>query len=504
MKIPTARQMSELDQYTIQAENIASIDLMERAAMAVADELLSRYAATMPVVVFAGPGNNGGDALVVARRMAHSGYHVTCYLFNIDGHLSEDCRRNRERLQEEAKTVEFFEVNSQFEPPTLTENTLVIDGLFGTGVNKPLTGGFASLVKFINASDAVVVSIDVPSGLMCEDNTYNVRAHIIQADLTLTFQLPKLALILPDLQTFVGELKILPIGLSEEGMARIDTPYQIVEKEDISRLIRHRDAFAHKGTFGHGLLVAGRYGMAGAAVLAARACLRSGIGKVTVHTPQRNNDILQLSVPEAILTNSAGDEHITQSISSEPFQAVAIGPGIGTEQTTAVAFIEQVRHTRVPLVVDADGLNILAEHKGWMQQMPAGCILTPHPVEMRRIGIRSTDSYSTLLESMEIAARYKSYVILKGHYTAICTPEGRIFFNPTGNSGMATAGSGDVLTGIILALLAQGYVPQHACLLGVYVHGLAGDMAAQELGEISLTASDIVNYLPRAFQALQP
>ena len=166
------------------------------------------------------------------------------------------------------------------------------------------------------------------------------------------------------------------------------------------------DAFAHKGTFGHGLLVAGNYGMAGAAVLAARACLRSGIGKVTIHTPQRNNDILQLAVPEAILTNSAGDEHISQSISSEPFQAVAIGPGIGTEQTTAVAFIEQVRHTRVPLVIDADGLNILAEHKGWMQQMPAGCILTPHPLEMRRLGIRSTDSYSTLLESLEIAARY--------------------------------------------------------------------------------------------------
>ena len=243
--------------------------------------------------------------------------------------------------------------------------------------------------------------------------------------------------------------------------------------------------------------------MAGSAVLAARACLRSGIGKVTIHTPQRNNDILQLAVPEAILTNSAGDEHISQSISSEPFQAVAIGPGIGTEQTTAVAFIEQVRHTRVPLVIDADGLNILAEHKGWMQQMPAGCILTPHPLEMRRLGIRSTDSYSTLLESLEIAARYKCNVVLKGHYTAICTPEGRVFFNPTGNSGMATAGSGDVLTGIILALLAQGYVAQHACLLGVYVHGLAGDIAAQELGEISLTASDIVNYLPRAFQALQ-
>lgn len=503
MIIPSARQMHELDQYTIKSTSITSIDLMERAATAVTRELVQRYTNDTPIVVFAGPGGNGGDALAVARQLTQQGYHVSCYLFNVDGKLNEDCRQNKHRLLEEASTTDFHEINSQFEPPVLTADTLVIDGLFGTGVNKPLTGGFASLVKFINASPATIVAIDVPSGLMCEDNAYNVRGHIIRAHLTLTFQLPKLSLILADMQCFVGELKILPIGLSEEGIRNTDTPYRIVEEADVRTLLKVRDPFGHKGTFGHGLLVAGRYRMAGAAILAARACLRSGIGKVTVHTPARNNDILQISVPEAVLSPDAGAEMLTNSISSENFEAVAIGPGIGTEHPTALAFIEQVRHTRVPLVIDADGLNILADHKGWMQQIPTGSILTPHPLEMRRIGNHSVDSYSTLHEALEMAGRLQCHIILKGHYTAICTPEGKVYFNPTGNSGMATAGSGDVLTGILLALLAQRYTALQACLLAAYIHGLAGECAAQALGEVSVTASDIIQYLPKAFCLLQ-
>lgn len=495
--------MHELDQYTIQSIPITSTDLMERAATAITRELLQRFTHDIPIVIFAGPGGNGGDALAVARQLAQQGYHVSCYLFNIDGNLNEDCRHNRHRLQEEAPMVDFHEITSQFEPPVLTADTLIIDGLFGTGVSKPLTGGFASLVKFINATPATIVSIDVPSGLMCEDNVYNVRGHIIRAHLTLTFQLPKLSLILADMQCFVGELKILPIGLSEEGIARIDTPYRIVEEPEVSTLLKERDPFGHKGTFGHGLLVAGRHGMAGAAILAARACLRSGIGKITVHTPARNNDILQISVPEAILSPGAGADILTDSLSSEGYEAVAIGPGIGTEPATALAFIEQVRHTHVPLVIDADGLNILADHKGWMQQIPAGCILTPHPLEMRRMGNHSVDSYSTLHEALEMAARLQCHILLKGHFTAICTPEGKVFFNPTGNSGMATAGSGDVLTGILLALLAQRYTAFQACLLGTYLHGLAGEWAARELGEASVTASDLIRYLPKAFCQLQ-
>ena len=493
--------MGELDQYTIKHEPISSTDLMERAATALAREIQRRFSVAVPIMAFAGPGNNGGDTLAVARLLSQAGYHLSCYLFNINGRLSEDCMYQKQRLQAET-SVSFIEVTSQFEAPQLTSDHVVIDGLFGTGLSKPLNGGFASLVKFINASPATIVSVDIPSGLMCEDNAYNVRAHIVRAHLTLTFQLPKLSLILPDTQGFVGELKVLPIGLHPDGIARIDTPYAIMEPRQLQTILKPRDPFGHKGTFGKALLVAGAYGMAGAAVLAAKACLRSGVGKVVVHTPDKNNNILQVAVPEAVLSADAGTDVLTKALPADPFNAVAIGPGIGTEHCTALAFIEQVRHTRVPLVIDADGLNILADHKGWMQQVPAGSILTPHPLEMRRLGNRSIDSWSTLHEALEMAVRHQCYFILKGHYTAICTPQGKVWFNPTGNSGMATAGSGDVLTGILLALLAQRYTAEQACQLAVYIHGLAGDIAADKWGEISLTASDLVACLPRAFRAL--
>lgn len=494
--------MQELDGYTIRQEPVSSINLMERAALAVTCEICNRWDNSTPIVVFAGPGNNGGDALAVARLLSQRGYQTEAFLFNINGKLSEDCQKNKERL-ESCPSVKFQEITSQFEPPQLTAGKIVIDGLFGTGQNKALNGGFASLVKFINASPADVVSIDMPSGLMCEDNTYNVRGHIVRSRLTLTFQLPKLALLLADNQPFVGELKILDIGLSQEGISHMDTPFCLTEENEVRLMLRKRNPFGHKGTFGHVLLIAGRYGMAGAAILAAKACLKSGVGKVTVHTPVRNNDILQISIPEAILSHDQNQEIFTSPVSSEKFNALAIGPGLGTEHSSAIAFIEQVRHAHIPVLIDADGINILSEHKGWIQQIPQDCILTPHPAEMQRLGNRSIDSYSTLAEAIEMATRHKFHIILKGHYTAVCTPEGKVYFNPTGNSGMATAGSGDVLTGIIVSLLAGKYPAENACRLGVYLHGLAGDIAARKLGEESVTASDIIEALPAAFLHLR-
>lgn len=499
MKILSAQQLHELDLYAIQQEGITSAQLMERAATAVKKEIMKRWSGETPVVVFAGQGNNGGDALAVARMLHEEGYDVTTYLINPTGKLSADCQQNRDLLLD-CDGARLTEVTSQFEPPQLTGQTLVVDGLFGTGLKRSLSGGFASLVKFINASPAQVVSIDMPSGLMCEDNTMNVRSHIVCADLTLTFHRPKLAMFMADCQTYIGELKVLDIGLSEKRTAAMDTPYEVAEESDVCGMLRSRNEFGHKGTFGHALLVAGSYGMAGAAILAARACLRSGVGKITVHTPTANNAILQVAVPEAVLNLDSHAERITVPVDTTPFDSLAIGPGIGTHSDTALAFIEQVRHTHIPLLIDADGLNILGGHKGWLQQVPKDCILTPHPAEFCRVGNHATDSFGILNGAREMAAEHKFYIILKGHFTAVCTPEGRVCFNPTGNSGMATAGSGDALTGIILALLAEKYPALNACRLGVYLHGLAGDLAASELGEESVTASDIIGYLPAAFK----
>ena len=503
MKIFTSAQIHELDRYTIENEPIPSLDLMERAAKALTQAITEMYSVTTPVVVFAGPGNNGGDGLAVARLMADKSYQVSVYLFNISGSLSPDCASNKQRIQENKRIQQFVEVVEEFNPPVLEANMLVIDGLFGSGLNKPLAGGFASLVKYINASPAQVVAIDVPSGLMTEDNTYNVRANIIRATHTLTLQQLKLSFLFPENQQFVGNLRVLDIRLSQEGMAKIEAPYTIVEENDVRQLLLSRSPFAHKGQMGNALLIAGSYCMAGAAVLAARACLRAGAGKVTINSPKRNIPILQMSVPEAVIQKGSEETMFAEAVDTEDFNALGIGPGMGQSEQTAIALIAQLRRSQCPIVADADALNILANHRAWLQQLPQGIILTPHPKELDRLDGHSADSYERLVKASKLAERLKGYVILKGHYTAICCPGGHILFNSTGNAGMATAGSGDVLTGIITALLARGYKHQDACVVGVYLHGLAGDIAAQNLGEESLVASDIINYLPRAFKRIQ-
>ena len=502
MKIFTSAQIHELDKFTIEHEPIKSIDLMERAAKALTHAITSEWSSATPVIVFAGPGNNGGDALAVARLLLDQGYDVTTYLFNISNHLSEDCITNKKRLVEK-RSKSLIEVVEEFEPPRLEAGMLVVDGLFGSGLNKPLAGGFASLVKYINASQAQVVSIDIPSGLMTEDNTYNIRANIIRANLTLTLQQKKLSFLFPENQQYIGRLKVLDIRLSPEGMEKIEANYTIVEENDVRPLLLHRNPYAHKGNMGNALIIAGSYGMGGASVLATKACLRAGAGKVTAHTPKQNNIIMQVSIPEAIIQLDRDETTFTEAVETEDYDAMGIGPGLGTSEQTAIAIISQLRRTQCPTVIDADAINILANHRAWVQQLPKGVILTPHPKELERLEGHSADGYEQLTKACNLAERLQAYVILKGHHSALCLPDGHVIFNSTGNAGMATAGSGDVLTGIITGLLARGYKQQDACLIGMYLHGLAGDIAAREVGEESLIASDLIKYLPQAFKKLR-
>ncbi len=502
MKIFTSAQIRELDKYTIENEPIKSIDLMERAAKALTRAIADEWSAATPIIVFAGPGNNGGDALAVARMLLEQNYNVTAYLFNISGHLSDDCKTNKARLADK-RSKALIEVKDEFEPPVLAAGTLVIDGLFGSGLNKPLAGGFASLVKYINASPAKVVSIDIPSGLMTEDNSYNIRANIIRADLTLTLQHKKLSFLFPENQQFIGRLKMLDIRLSKEGIEKTEAYYTLVEENDIRPLLMERNPFAHKGNMGNALIIAGSYGMAGAAVLATKACLRTGAGKVTAHTPKQNNVIMQTSVPEAVIQFDRDETVFSEAVDAEDYDAIAIGPGLGTSEQTAIAVISQLRRTQCPAVIDADAINILGNHRAWFQQLPKGIILTPHPKEFERLEGHSADGYEQLTKASNLAERLGAFIILKGHHSALCMPDGHVMFNTTGNAGMATAGSGDVLTGIITGLLARGYKQREACLIGMYLHGLAGDIAARELGEESLIASDIIQYLPKAFKRLK-
>ena len=289
MKIPNALQMKELDAFTIQENDIKSIDLMEQAAQQIARFICKEYPQKdKQIVIFSGPGNNGGDGLAVARLLYHNGYNnIQVFLFNTNNALSEDCKTNADRLSEECADIPFTEVQQQFEAPTLSKNALIIDALFGIGLNKPLGGGYAALVRFINATQSEVLSIDMPSGLMCEDNTYNSPSAIVRATCTLTLGLPKLALILADNQKYVGHTYVLDIGLRTEGLDNKNVPYQISSVNEIKALLKPRSVYGHKGTFGNALLIAGKYGMAGAAIMAAKACLKNGCGKSTHPHPNR-------------------------------------------------------------------------------------------------------------------------------------------------------------------------------------------------------------------------
>ena len=504
MKIFTSTQIHELDKYTIEHEPITSLNLMERAAKALTRAIEEEWSNRTPVVVFAGPGNNGGDALAVARMLGEDGYQVNVFLFNIHNKLSADCASNKKRLIESKRAKQFTEVTVNFDPPQLETGMLVVDGLFGSGLNKPLAGGFASLVKYINQSAAKVVSIDLPSGLMAEDNTYNISANIIRADLTLTLQQKKLAMMLADNQIYLGRLKVLDIRLSPEFIQKTESKFSILEENDIRLLMKPRGDFAHKGTMGTALIIAGSYGMSGASVLATKACLRAGTGKVITHTPKRNYEIMQISVPEAVLQMDSEETIFSEPVDTDYYSAMGIGPGLGTNESTAIALIAQLRRSTCPTVVDADALNILASHRAWMQQLPKDIIFTPHPRELDRLaGNTSSNCMERLDKAIELAERLQGYIILKGHYSALCHPNGKVEFCSTGNSGMATAGSGDVLTGIITALLARGYKQADACRLGMHLHGLAGDLAAKDLGKESLIASDIIQYLPKAFLRME-
>lgn len=502
IKIFPTIQIKELDAYTIENEPVSSIDLMERASQALAQAIAERWSVETPFTVFAGPGNNGGDALAVSRLLAEQGYRVEVYLFNTKGVLSPDCETNKERLAGVAG-VDFHEITTQFVPPVLTAEHVVVDGLFGSGLNKSLNGGFAAVVKYINSSSATVVAIDVPSGLMGEDNTYNIQTNIIRADLTLSLQLPKLAFLFAENEPFVGEWQLLDIGLSEKAIDEKETDFALTEHEDMPSMLKPRGKFAHKGSFGRALLIAGSQGMAGASVLAARACLRSGVGLLTVHVPFCNNFIVQTSVPEAMTEVDINDVRFSCATDTDDYQAVGIGPGLGKAGDTEAALLEQIESCQTPMVVDADALNLLGEHRSYIGRLPKGSILTPHPKELERLVGKCQNSYERLTKARELARSAGVHIILKGAYSVVITPSGKCRFNPTGNPGMATGGSGDVLTGVVLALLAQGYDAETAAELAVYVHGLAGDIACKKHGAMGMTAGDIVTCLPLAWRMLE-
>ena len=501
MKILSAAQTREADAFTIKEEGISSTDLMERAAKAFTCWFENKFQPSEQVCIFCGPGNNGGDGLVAARLLHQRKYNVQVFLVGDQEKTSPDFKANLQRLPNELTPIHLTKAS---QVPELPESINVIDALFGTGLNRPVSGLFAEVIQHINGSAACVTSIDIPSGLYTDSQT-PAEGAIIQAHYTVSFQLPKLAFLLPQHEKYVGEWHVVPIGLSEKFISGTDTDLYFTTHSDIQPILKPRRKFSHKGTYGHALLLCGGFGKMGAAILAARACLRSGVGLLTVQVPSAGYTILQTAVPEAMTLADTNKKHLSQLPADiDKYNAIGLGPGLGTERITKTTIGQLLATTTHTLVIDADAINIIAGSEKLKAQLPKNkVILTPHPKEFERLVGKSNNDYDRLRDMLEFCQEYSCYIVLKGNNSAIGTPEGKLYFNSTGNPGMATGGTGDVLTGIITAMVAQNYTLEEACLLGVYVHGLAGDLASKAVGQIAMTASDLIDHLPQAFQHLQ-
>ena len=501
MKIFNAAQVRDIDSFTIQHEPIDPIDLMERAATRLAGWYVRHFHIDQKVVIFAGPGNNGGDALVLARLLAERQFTVKCYLLCF-GKLSQSCSINRRRLDEQEE-VELKEVSDGDLLPEIERADVVVDGIFGSGLTRTVSGFSGTVIRHINENAGTVISIDIPSGLFGEDNSGNSYENVIRADYTLTFQFPFLSFFFDNNDPFVGQWRVHDIQLHPEIIRQTDTPYRTLESQDVKFMLPERKRFSHKGTFGHTLIISGCYGMMGAALLAGESCLRSGAGLVTLHIPKFGYNIIQTGFPEAIVSLDQSDILFSEPPDLSPYTAIGIGPGLGCKQNTGKGLKQLLETAEVPLVIDADGLNILSSHPEWYELLPEGTILTPHPKEFDRLAGGSENSYQRHLKQREFAEKYSVYIILKGAYTGIAAPDGRYWFNTTGNPGMATGGSGDVLTGLLAGLLGQGLPPLDAALAGVFVHGLAGDLALQDSSEEAIIASDIIHCLGAAFREVR-
>ena len=506
MKILSSEQIRELDKLTIENEPIASIDLMERAASACVDYLLQNehFIDGKTIKVFAGRGNNGADGLVIARRLAERGYSVYAYCVRTINRHTDNFTINRKRLQEQGIAT-IIDMDSSDDIPQLYESDVVIDAILGSGLTRQVEGLMATLIEHINKMSYMTISVDIPSGLYCDSTSVKNARFIIKANITLSFLPVKLAFLFQENHPYYGKITYLDIGLSQQYIHDTEVKNYVISSEMVSPYLMAREKFSHKRNYGHTLIIAGSYGMFGAAALATGAALRSGTGLVTAHVAKKGVDILQITHPEAIVSVDEHDHFFSGIRHPEVYNAIGVGPGLGRAPETANALKLLLQNYHKPILFDADAINILGENPTWLSFIPAGCIFTPHLKEFERlVGTSSSDDFDQNAKQRNFSTRYNAYVVLKGAHTAITCPDGSCYFNITGTPGMATAGSGDVLTGLITGLLAQGYHPKTAAIIGVYLHGVAGSFAAKKFGDIAMISGDIIRYIGGAFKGVRP
>lgn len=500
MKIFSAKQIREWDLFTIQEEPISSYELMERASNSFVEWFTIRNPnKDCSVVIFCGSGNNGGDGLAIARLLHEQFYPVEVIHCQI-GKRSEDCEQNFRRLHE-LGFVKIGLLKTDGAIPTIPAEAIVIDALFGSGLNRPIEGYWAQVVESINTHASKVIAVDLPSGLYSDRSSANQPT--IKAEFTFSFERPKLAFFFPENYPTVGQWAFDSIGLHPAFDVATPSEYHLITEADIKAKIRPRNKFDHKGTFGHALLVVGSYGKMGAAILAAKACLRAGVGLLSINIPKCGYSILQGQVPEAMVIADPEPEYWSKVPEIDPYQAIGIGCGLGQNIRTVQSLEACLRATTAPMVLDADALNIISQDLDLLALLPQKSILTPHPKEFERLFGSSDNDFARLALLQSKAREYQQIILLKGAHTIVALPDGHCYFNNTGNPGMATGGSGDALTGILTSLLAQGYPPSDAAIVGVYLHGKAADLAVVEIGENALLPSDLIKNIGKAFLSLK-
>lgn len=496
MKIFNSTAIRQIDAYTIEKNHIKSIELMEVAARSVFEYIIQHYDIEKKIIIFAGQGNNGGDALALARLLHIAGFSIKVITVFLSDNLSDDCETNYKALLN--KNIPIYHYSRYLEL-NIKEDYLIIDGIFGTGLNKPITGKLADMIVYINSRNCEIIAIDIPSGLP-SDGVTETNPIAIKATITISFQFPKISFFFAEYESFIGKWILTNIGLDKEYIANKETNFYTITKERIQKILRKRSVFSHKGTFGHCLLMNGSYGKMGAGILSAKACLRSGVGLLTTHIPVCGNTVMQIAVPEAMTYTDMQELTLTSVHDNiNDFDAVGCGCGIGTAIHTQKMIHNLLLSTNTPCVLDADALNCIALNN-WKHLLPKNTIITPHPKEFDRLVGESKHNGERLQKAILLSKQLTIVIILKGAYTRVVLPNGKVYFNTTGNPGMATAGSGDVLTGIIAGLRAQKYDAIEASLLGVYLHGLAGDYAKEKYSEKSLVATDIIENISEAYK----
>lgn len=500
MKIFSASQLKQADELTIKKQHITATELMERAATLAFNEIHKRLEnANIAIKVFCGVGNNGGDGLVIARLLLEAGYQVNVFIVNYTNKRSDDFLANYERLKEITNDWP-NSIKDEDDFPEINSNDFIIDAIFGIGLNRPLEGWLSKLVDTINKAKAFTLAIDIPSGLFL-DRIPAETDRVLSADFTISFQTPKLVFFLPQTMGYVGDLQVIDIGLDRDFLNSEKTIYNLISKPEARSLYKPRKTNSHKGNYGHALVVGGSYGKIGSVVLATKAALRAGAGLVSVFVPKCGYEILQISLPEAMVITDKNTEKLTNIDHAMDPAVICFGMGAGTDAITIEAYKKLLQNTKKPMLIDADGLNMLAKHNELLEFLPKQSVLTPHPKELQRIIGHWQDDFDKLEKVQNFAQKYNVIVVLKGAHT-FTIGNGHIYINNSGNPGMATAGSGDTLSGIISGLMAQRYEPLQATILGVYLHGAAGDIAAEEQSYQSLISGDISEKMGAAFKAL--